>query len=156
MNLTNTPVLVTAVAAAYAPLILHLALIFPRRRPILERRPHLVRWLYAFTLLAVLIFIAFTALVTMMFADPSKEAEVAHQIGHALLVSSKTIAGAGLLLALSIIYVGRREGVVRAFAHRPFRAVFALFAISCVERAQQRRGHGDEEGEDHRRRALRR
>jgi serine phosphatase RsbU (regulator of sigma subunit) len=126
-----TPAVVAAVAASYAPLILHLSLIFPRRRPILERRPHLIRWLYAFTLLAVLIFIGFSALFTMAFADPLN-AQVAHRIGRTLTIAGKFIAGAGLLLALSIIYVGRREGVVRAFAHRPFRAVFALFAISIA------------------------
>ena len=127
-----TPAIVAAVAAVYAPLILHLALIFPRRRPILERRPYLIRWIYAFTLLAILIFIGFSALVMMAFADPSRNAQAGYQLGRMLAIASKYIAAAGLLLALSIIYLGRREGVVRAFAHRPFRAVFALFAISVA------------------------
>jgi sigma-B regulation protein RsbU (phosphoserine phosphatase) len=36
-----------------------------------------------------------------------------------------------LILALQIIHAGRREGVARAFGRRPFRAVFAIFAI-CI------------------------
>ncbi|HEY0159436.1 MAG TPA: SpoIIE family protein phosphatase [Thermoanaerobaculia bacterium] len=126
------PVIFGVVAAAYAPLILHLALIFPRRRPILERRPYVIRWTYAFTLLAALIFLGFTALLMVMFSDPGNEAQAAYYAGTVIGASSKAIALLGLVLALYIIYAGRREGIVRAFAHRPFRAVFALFAMSIA------------------------
>jgi serine phosphatase RsbU (regulator of sigma subunit) len=126
------PVVFAVIAAAYAPLILHLALIFPRRRPVLERRPYVIRWAYAFTLLAVLIFLGFAALVMVTFSDPANEVQAAYYFGTVIGGSGKAIALLGLLLALYIIYSGRREGVVRAFANRPFRAVFALFAISVA------------------------
>ena len=126
------PVFFIILAVAYAPLVLHLALIFPRRRPILERRPHLLRWIYAFTLLAVLLFVAVAALLMVVFADPG--ASSAYKVGYSAARITTYLAVAGLLMALHIIYAGREEGVVRAFASRPFRAVFALFAtfVACT------------------------
>ena len=41
------PLLFFFFTIAYAPLILHLALIFPRERPIVARHPFLIRWIYA-------------------------------------------------------------------------------------------------------------
>lgn len=42
------PQMIVAVGAAmlFAPLLLHLALVFPRPRPVVDRYPHILRWVY--------------------------------------------------------------------------------------------------------------
>jgi len=55
-GLTNVYI-VSLAGFMYPPLILHLALIFPRRRPVVERHPVVIRWIYAVTLLAVVMFL---------------------------------------------------------------------------------------------------
>ena len=49
------PLLFLIFTIAYAPLILHLALIFPRERPIVAKHPFLIRWIYAEALLVALL-----------------------------------------------------------------------------------------------------
>ncbi|HYO78601.1 MAG TPA: hypothetical protein VE010_19230, partial [Thermoanaerobaculia bacterium] len=121
------PVFFVSIAIAYAPLVLHLALIFPRRRPILERHPHLIRALYAFALLCVLLFLLCAVMMLMMMADPigTHQSSFGRNIGRGMFY----VAIAGLLLALHISFLGRKDGLIRAFASRPFRSVFAVFAI---------------------------
>lgn len=119
-------VLVVLCSFAYAPLILHFSLIFPHDRPILAKRPYLLRWIYAAALLAALIVAAILLLSLKLFADPAN----LNKLGPALddmvdrVVMTMTIAG--LLIALQLSWIGRREGLFRAFGRRPFRAVFAI------------------------------
>ncbi|HEX8618134.1 MAG TPA: SpoIIE family protein phosphatase [Thermoanaerobaculia bacterium] len=115
------------VTVAYAPLVLHLALIFPRRQQIVERKPHLIRWIYALTLLTALVFLAFASILMMAFGDSAPKPR---EIYAAAVQVSQYLSMLGLLVALHIIYAGRKEGVIPAFGARPFRAVFAMFAIS--------------------------
>jgi hypothetical protein len=125
------PVLFFLFCIAYAPLILHLALIFPRERPIVARHPFLLRWIYAEALLVTLLVLVIGMLLVFFFQD-AVSARRAIENSHELIGRSSTlIAALGLILALHVIYAGRREGVAQAFARRPFRAVFAIFAI-CI------------------------
>jgi len=112
---------------AYAPLILHLSLIFPNERPIVAKRPKVIHWIYAGAVLAALICIFFGVLLVLMIRSMS--ADTPYWIGHFMGRWSPWLLTSGLLLALGIIWSGRKQGVVRAFALRPFLAVFALFAI---------------------------
>lgn len=124
-----SPILFFVATIAYAPLILHLALIFPRERPIVLRRPHLIRWIYAGAMLSALLFVAIALLVVVFFQNPYEPGRGAYDAGFAAGRASKYISISGLLLALHIIWVGRREGVLRAFGARPFRSAYAFFAI---------------------------
>src|SRR6185295_14361953 len=89
-------------------------------------------WIYAGALLAALLLLALTAAVTLLFLEPGGLASMSHKLAALILRGGTAIAIAGLLLALQVIYAGRGEGIVRAFASRPFRAVFAIFAISVA------------------------
>jgi serine phosphatase RsbU (regulator of sigma subunit) len=127
-----TPLLFLGFSIAYAPLILHLSLVFPRERPVLARNPGILRWIYAGALLAALLLLALTAAVALMFVEPGGAASMSRRLGALILRGGTGIAIIGLLLALQVIYAGRGDGIVRAFAARPFRAVFAIFATSVA------------------------
>jgi hypothetical protein len=120
---------------AYAPLILHFALIFPRERPIVARHPSLLRWIYAAALLAALLIMAIGFLSVIFFQDATSAPKAMERIGETLSSSSTLIAGLGLILTLQIILAGRKEGLAPAFARRPFRAVFAIFSMSVATTA---------------------
>jgi len=127
-----SPLLFLAFTIAYAPLILHLSLVFPRERPVLARNPRIIRWIYAGALLAALLLLALTAAVALLFFNPAGMTVMSEHIGALLTRGGTGVAIIGLLLALQVIYAGRAEGIVRAFAVRPFRAVFAIFATSAA------------------------
>ncbi|HYO79181.1 MAG TPA: PDZ domain-containing protein, partial [Thermoanaerobaculia bacterium] len=118
---------------AYAPLILHLALIFPRERPILATHPRLIRWIYAAAAYAGLLVIALGLLMAFFFVDPTSKS-AAFQLGFVLRRLSVFAAIGGLLIALQTVIAGRAEGLVERFATRPFRAVSTIVAtyLSCV------------------------
>jgi hypothetical protein len=119
-------ILVALCSFAYAPLILHFSLIFPRDRPILAKRPYVLHWIYAAALLAASIVAALLLLILEIFSDPQNMQRLGARIDQSVdrLILALTIGG--LLIALHLSWIGRREGLFRAFARRPFRAVFAI------------------------------
>jgi serine phosphatase RsbU (regulator of sigma subunit) len=123
-----SPILFFVATIAYAPLILHFALIFPRKRPVVQNRPNLIRWIYAGALLSALLFLVVALLILVFLKDPATVGRGAYSAGYVVGKYSKWASMAGLLLALHIIWAGRREGVIHAFRRRPFRSVFAVFA----------------------------
>lgn len=125
------PVLFFLFTIAYAPLILHLALIFPRERPIVARHPFLIRWIYAEALLVAMLILVVGLLLVIFSQNAVTAPSAMERSGFFISRSSTLVAVLGLILALHVIYAGRREGVARAFARRPFRAVFAIFAM-CI------------------------
>ncbi|HYC62090.1 MAG TPA: SpoIIE family protein phosphatase [Thermoanaerobaculia bacterium] len=126
------PLLFFLFTIAYAPLILHLALIFPRERPIVQRHPLIIRWIYAEALLVALLVLSIGALVSFFVQNAATASRAFERSGYVVGRSSTLVAALGLILALHIIHAGRREGVAHAFARRPFRAVFAIFAVTIA------------------------
>jgi hypothetical protein len=131
----NAPVLFFLFTIAYAPLILHLALIFPRERPIVAKHPFLIRWIYAEALLAALLISVIGSLLVLFLQNAASTRAAIEKSGYVIGRSSTLVAALGLILTLQIILAGRREGLAPAFARRPFRAVFAIFAISIATTA---------------------
>ncbi|MDQ3282289.1 MAG: SpoIIE family protein phosphatase [Acidobacteriota bacterium] len=123
------PILFFCITVAYAPLILHLSLIFPRERPIVVRNPNVIRWIYAGALLATLLFASMGALSLVFFNDPSQMSRGAYNVGRVAGIASKSLMVIGLLFAIVVVIAGRGEGIVRRFARRPFLSVFAAFAL---------------------------
>ncbi len=119
--------LVFVLSFAYAPLILHLSLVFPRERPAVARNPHLLGWIYAGAIVAALMCVSIILLFMQLFSNPAAMEAVGNRIGRQFHRGALILAVGGLLLALQVIWAGRREGVIRAFAVRPFRSAFALF-----------------------------
>jgi serine phosphatase RsbU (regulator of sigma subunit) len=112
---------------AYAPLVLHLSLIFPQERPIVARRVYLLRWIYAAALLAALISAVLGFLFSLMMQ--SGKSDATYRFGFAITQLGWTFSVAALLLSLFIIWRGRGEGLVSSFVRRPFLAVFAVFGL---------------------------
>ncbi len=118
---------VAACAFAYPPLILHLCLIFPRRRPILEKKPKLLHWIYAVALVGVLMLtfmMAFLSLIDWSDVEGSSRRiePYVRPVFHALSLLP-------VLIGLNILWAARREGVMRAITARPFRVVGAIGAL---------------------------
>jgi serine phosphatase RsbU (regulator of sigma subunit) len=122
-------ILVLAISVAYAPLTLHLALIFPRQRPILGRRPYLLRWIYAGAALTTALFASIGVLYVQFFKDPAAAARGGSSLDRQIEQIVLFVMIAGGLMALQVIWSGRREGLVGAFSARPFRASVALFGL---------------------------
>jgi hypothetical protein len=95
-------------------LLVHLALIFPRQRPVLERGPHVLRWLYLAPLLQ---FVGFPA-----FATLALPARPVHIVLTALWLSA----------AVTLAYLVKRrhsEGWKRAFGTRPVMVLGAIVLL---------------------------
>ena len=110
----------------YLPLILHFALVFPRRRPILERRPYLLRWIYTAAVLAVVtLALLLSAAILGTGGNPAIEKHFdtyLKPLGYALLVFT-------LGVAVHLLYVARREGIRDAILNRPIRMSVAVLGL---------------------------
>ena len=126
---TVTPLLFMLFTLAYAPLILHLSLIFPRERPIIARKPHLIRWIYAGAVLTAFLVFFMSTVLYLMMRDPLQVTKQGSLVDRGIEWGALGVAVFGLLTALQVIFTGRGEGIVRAFARRPFRAAFSLLAL---------------------------
>lgn len=115
---------VAACAFAYPPLILHLCLIFPRRRPILEKNPKLLHWIYAVALVGVLMLTFVAAFLSLI--DWNDVESSSRRIGPYVRPFFHALSLFPVLIGLNILWAARREGVTRAIAARPFRVVGAF------------------------------
>ena len=118
-----------AIVLVYPPLLLHLALVFPKRRPIVDRRPYIIRWIYAGAVLATIV-VVFSGMFTVRMAEVGVTGPAVDQLGRSLKQVLTVVLIAGLLLALQVIWAGRKSGIVAAFRERPFRSVLALQAVA--------------------------
>ena len=115
------------IAFAFAAITLHLALIFPRDRPVMRTRPYVVRWIYVVPAFATLVFGA--ALVTAMTANTPARRTLEYVLGRGFPYFAAALAVAGALIVLRIVRKARVEGMQHAFLARPAQSVFAFDAI---------------------------
>ncbi|HEY0143297.1 MAG TPA: SpoIIE family protein phosphatase [Thermoanaerobaculia bacterium] len=125
----ESAIVTVGICVAYPPLLLHLALVFPRPRPLLERRPYVVRWIYAVALLASMVMASGVMLLLNLMELVAGGAAATDRFGQNIATLVTAGVAIGLLMALQVIWSGRREGIVQAFLHRPFRSVFAMYAL---------------------------
>lgn len=123
----STIYVVAALACLYPPLILHLCLVFPRRRPVLEKHPRVLHWIYAVAVAGVLLslfMVVFLARIDWIDMEVSEQRIKAFGRPALLVISAFTA-----LLAVNLLWAARREGVKRAIAARPFRVVAAVVTL---------------------------
>ncbi|HEX6178178.1 MAG TPA: PDZ domain-containing protein, partial [Thermoanaerobaculia bacterium] len=118
--------LVAALSLLFVPLTLHLALVFPKDRPLLQRNPHLLRWVYGAPFASMLLAGLFFAMVALVLRNPNDEPKL---VGKILDWVSGIVAVGGLLIALRIARRGREEGIRWAFWRRPIQSLVVLFAV---------------------------
>ncbi|PYQ31291.1 MAG: hypothetical protein DMF56_05155 [Acidobacteria bacterium] len=119
------PVLALAVAGfAFVPIVLHLALVFPRERPVIQKSPRVLRWVYGLPIVAVLLF----AMIALAQSVLAVKASASDQIDLALKVGSGALALIGMSVAWWVVRKGRGEGW-RAFWNRPIASLFAMAGV---------------------------
>ncbi len=116
---------VMAVTVAFLPLTLHLALIFPRERPVVRSSPHVFRWVYGIPAAMVIGLVGLGLIFTIATAA-GDAAEKQVKLAVNVLVAIVTLAGFGV--ALRVARKGRLEGMREAFWRRPFQSIFFLVA----------------------------
>jgi len=114
-------------AFMYPPLILHLGLIFPRRRPIVERHPIVLRWIYAAAFMAVFSLLFVLLALNVVGANDAVQGEAA--VHRVLKPIALTLVFFGVFVALHILWAARREGVKRAIVLRPLRVSVAVVGL---------------------------
>lgn len=125
----ESAIVLVIVCVAYPPLLLHLALVFPKPRPVLERRPYVIRWIYALAVLGSAVMASGTLLLFSLMNVAAGGEAARERLEELVGLGLAGGVALGLLMALQIIWAGRRDGVVPAFLHRPFRSVFAMYAV---------------------------
>jgi serine phosphatase RsbU (regulator of sigma subunit) len=111
----------------FGALTLHLALVFPRDRPVIRTRPSVTRWIYVIPVSAALLLGATVALVLFgSSASGSQRLDTLLSKGLRFVIPPLALLGA--ILALRIARLGRREGTKNAFLSRPVQSVVAIYA----------------------------
>ncbi|HEX8409043.1 MAG TPA: SpoIIE family protein phosphatase [Thermoanaerobaculia bacterium] len=120
-------VIFSAAAFMYPPLILHLALIFPRRRPIAERNPIVIRWIYSVAVMAVLSLVFTVVMMSLMnWDDPGAGEARLKQFVRPFFYGLTAVA---VLFTLHVLWAARREGVKQAIVARPLRMSVAAIGL---------------------------
>ena len=120
------PIVLWAVfSMAFAPLALHMALIFPQDRLVLRRHPRVLRLVYAFPVIAasLLAFISFMTILVRI--RPASSRALNWVVDLCLAI----IATAGLLLLIPVLREAKAKGIRAAMWNRPLQSLAALFAI---------------------------
>ena len=115
--------LVTVIGFAFVGLTLHLALVFPKSRPVLISRPYVVRWIYSIPAAAVASVVSASAILPIA-VKATRSTDVARLTGHSIMAA----ATLGLLMALRVAHRGRTEGTKEAFLSRPLQMTFSILA----------------------------
>ena len=113
------PFVISAICGlAFLPLTLHLALIFPHDRPIVKRRPNIIRWIYAGPAFVAVLGL----LITAAHVVPKGQSWFLDRAAAAILIVAACVA----------IWLSRRireEGFRSAVARRPFAALLVPASI---------------------------
>lgn len=130
--LSPFPALITiyggaVLAFTYPPLILHLCLVFPRPRPIVEKHPKVLHWIYAVAVVGVIALLLM--IVFLSFLDWNDLKGSQQRVKPFLRPVYHALVGFSVLVALNVLWAARRVGVKRTIADRPFRVVGALAVL---------------------------
>jgi serine phosphatase RsbU (regulator of sigma subunit) len=71
----GTPVILAMAGLFFAPLLLHLALIFPKDRPVVARRPTLFRWVYGLPIYLTVCGVVFVLMSSLPFVLTAQKSE---------------------------------------------------------------------------------
>jgi serine phosphatase RsbU (regulator of sigma subunit) len=122
-----TVMILGSLSLAYPPLILHLALIFPRKRPIVENHPYVLRWIYA-TVLLMSVSLGLSIFFLRVMSNVSPDM-ADRQITAALKPIINGLMIFSLAVLAHVLWAGRKEGAGRALARRPFRSSIATIGL---------------------------
>jgi serine phosphatase RsbU (regulator of sigma subunit) len=119
--------LVVGVGAFFAPLLLHLALVFPKRRPVLARGRSLWGWIYGYPAVMIACGCLFLGMTSgLMYFDHTKKEAMAKLFVKSIGIGLGAAAVIALVwLVLSIRRRGWREGVLQ----HPFATIIGTLGL---------------------------
>jgi serine phosphatase RsbU (regulator of sigma subunit) len=117
-------------AFAYPPLILHLCLVFPHRRPILDKYPKVLHWIYAVAAVGMLAMLLMMAIMSLLDWNNLEASD--GRLKWFLRPVYVALVALVVLTGLNILWASRREGVRKAVGARPFRIAGALGSLPIV------------------------
>ena len=109
--------------AAFLPLTLHLALVFPRERPIMRSSPRVLRWVYGVPATLVFSLMLLGVMTTVVMQGDVKSLDTPLNIVSALF----TLAGLGV--AWRVARTARGERLRDAFWQRPLQSIVVIVAV---------------------------
>ncbi len=110
----------TLLSVALASLILHMALIFPRRRPLVERWPQVVVWVHALPFLPLATGVAFIG------------GAVASRTPWGVLALALVEVGVAVAAVRTLFRVGRVDGWLTALVTRPWRCMALVLVGASI------------------------
>jgi serine phosphatase RsbU (regulator of sigma subunit) len=110
---------------SFLPITLHLALIFPHDRPVVRRRPYIIRWIYGLPVAAALIGSAFGVCVWLTRGTSGAEHD-------ALLPLAIALAAVAVVLAAWMLRRVRRDGFRAAVVRHPIPTLLIAVSIDCA------------------------
>lgn len=111
------PILIGIVTLFFAPLLLHLALIFPKPRPVMRRGRTLLLWLYGLPVYVAVSGFIFLVYFQVLIGMPKGSAELAGMtMGWSL---AAVLAAAAVVSLVRIVLDMRRDGVKEGFVRHP-------------------------------------
>lgn len=113
----------------FLPLTLHLALVFPKDRPVLRRRPAILRWVYATPALVGIILAIAVLFMAVAQANP---AVIERMERSTVFAVATCIAIAGLAAATRVALRARFEGIRNAVLDRPVHSLLAIIGITST------------------------
>jgi Stage II sporulation protein E (SpoIIE) len=122
-----TYIIFSFAAFMYPPLVLHLSLIFPRRRPFVERHPIVVRWIYAVATVGLFSLGLSMGLMSLVNWDNPQAVDPRMKLYVRPVFYG--LAALAVLIGVRILWAARREGVKRAIASRPFLICIASIGV---------------------------
>lgn len=110
----------------FLPLTLHLSLVFPKDRPVLRKRPAMLRWVYALPVFVGLVMAVAVATMAIAQSNPA----LLEQIKRSTVIAvAATAAAAGLGTGARVALLARKEGARNAFLDRPVQSLIAVTGL---------------------------
>ena len=110
---------------AFLPLTLHLALVFPRERPVLRSSPRVLRWVYGVPATLVIALFLIGALTTAI----TRSSDAAKSLDLPLNVLTAILTLAGFAVAWRIVRSSRGQRLRDAFWQRPLQSILVIIAV---------------------------
>jgi Stage II sporulation protein E (SpoIIE)/GAF domain len=124
------PVIVGVMTMFFAPLLLHLALIFPRPRPVVSRGRTLFIWIYGLPFATLIAAFLFLGMLQLLIVLPQYNAKVVTMaIGWTVAAA---LAAAGVVSLLRILLDMRRRGAKEGFVNHPIAFMTILGGIIAL------------------------
>lgn len=121
------PLMLAGTSIFFAPLLLHFALVFPRRRPVLARGRAFWQWIYGYPLYVLGVGILFGGFVSLASRMDTSHGDAGFKL--LIRICGAAFAIAGILALARIALAMRRLGAKEGVYQRPVAAMTSTFVF---------------------------